>query len=428
MTEPGLIPPHGGTLVNRLVSGAERESALARAGRLPAIPVDPYVQSDIEVIAVGALSPLLGFMTELEVTSVLARKRLPNGVVWTLPVTLAVPEAQAKGLAVGRDVALTDESGTPLAILTVRDLYRYDKAAYAQGAFGTTDRSHPGVARLFEQGEVFLGGPLAVINLPAHDDFSAQRLTPAQTRAEFSRRGWQRVVGFQTRNPIHRAHEYLLKVALEVTDGLLIHPLVGETKLDDVPAAVRMRCYEVLIEKYFPKDRVLLAVNPCSMRYAGPREAIFHAILRKNYGCTHFIVGRDHAGVGSFYGPFDAQEIFTEFEPEALGITPLFFDSAFYCKACGGMASTKSCPHGAEQRVLLSGTAVRALLKEGKLPPPEFSRPEVAQILIEALAPPLRNPGHPPRMTSNGARRSDGPCAFGAEERPGPLRDSGGAG
>jgi len=382
----GLIAPHGGRLVNRLITGDGRQAALTRAARLPTITLDGWAQSDVEVIATGALSPLEGFMSEAEVTHVLEHRRLPSGLVWTLPVTLIVTEAEANGIDAGREVALVDEARTPLAILTVTQAYRYDKMAYAQGSFGTTDRAHPGVSRLLAQGEVFLAGPLTVVTLPRHDDVLANRLTPAQTRAEFAQRGWQRVVGFQTRNPIHRAHEYLLKVALEVTDGLLIHPLVGETKADDVPAEVRMRCYEVLIEKYFPRDRVLLAVNPASMRYAGPREAVFHAIVRKNYGCTHFIVGRDHAGAGTFYGPFDAQRIFSEFAPEELGITPLFFDNAFYCRACGGMASTKSCPHGPASRVSLSGTAVRALLKEGKLPPPEFSRPEVAQILIEAMA------------------------------------------
>ncbi len=385
----GLIAPHGGTLVNRVATGAAREAALAKARALPTIPLDEFAQSDLEIIAVGALSPLEGFMTEQEVASVLTRKRLPSGLVWTLPVTLAVTEAQGKGLAAGNEVVLTDERGQLLALLTLTQVYRADKTAYAQGAFGTTDRAHPGVARLFAQGELFLAGLLTVVNLPRHEDFTTYRLTPAQTRSAFAQRGWSRVVGFQTRNPIHRAHEYLLKVALEVTDGLLIHPLVGATKSDDVPADVRMRCYEVLIEKYFPKDRVQLAVNPSSMRYAGPREAVFHAILRKNYGCTHFIVGRDHAGVGNFYGPFDAQKIFSEFSAEEMGITPLFFDNSFFCTACGGMASSKSCPHGPETRVSLSGTAVRALLKEGKLPPPEFSRPEVAQILIEAMATPV---------------------------------------
>ena len=388
VTDAGLIAPHGGVLVNRVLTGAEREALLKRAATLPAVTLDGWAQSDVEVIAIGALSPLVGFMTQAEVASVLTRRRLLSNVVWTLPVTLIVTEAEAKGLTVGREVALKDETGTILAVLSLTDVYRYDKAAYAQGAFGTTNRAHPGVERLFSQGDVFLAGPLAVVNLPRHEDFVGNRLTPAQTRAEFTRRGWSRVVGFQTRNPIHRAHEYLLKVALEVTDGLMIHPLVGETKSDDVPASVRMRCYETLITGYFPKDRVMLVVNPASMRYAGPREAVFHAILRKNYGCTHFIFGRDHAGVGNFYGPFDAQKIFGEFTPEELGITPLFFDNAFFCTACGEMASTKTCPHGPETRVSLSGTAVRALLKDGKLPPPEFSRPSVAQILIEALRSP----------------------------------------
>ncbi len=256
----------------------------------------------------------------------------------------------------------------------------------AKLVFGTIDTSHPGVARVMAQGPYYVGGRVSVLNLPRHQDFSPYRLPPSQTRQEFRLRGWKMVVGFQTRNPIHRAHEYLLRCALEIADGLLIHPLVGQTKGDDISAVVRMRCYEALIESYLPRDRVLLVVNPASMRYAGPREAIFHAIIRQNYGCSHFIVGRDHAGVGKFYGPFDAQRIFSRFTKEELGVTPLCFDNAFYCRVCQGMATVKTCPHPVTERVSLSGTAVRQMLAEGKSPPPEFTRPEIGEILKEVHA------------------------------------------
>jgi ATP sulfurylase len=328
------------------------------------------------------MSPLIGFMREADVLSVCERMRLSDGMVWSLPIMLPVDGGQAQSLGEGDRVALTS-GGRPLAVLTVSETYAYDRARVAAEVYGTSDGSHPGVARVLAQPDHAVAGPVEVIAIP-NGSFSEYRLTPAQTRAMFAEKGWRSVVAFQTRNPVHRAHEYLQKVALEQVDGLLLHPLVGETKGDDIPADVRMRCYEALIEHNYPADRVLLSVFPASMRYAGPREAIFHALVRKNYGCTHFIVGRDHAGVGSFYGTYAAQEIFDEFDPHEIGIELLKFEHSFFCRACGSMATTRTCPHGDEHRVILSGTRVREMLRAGEDLPVEFTRPEVAEILREA--------------------------------------------
>jgi sulfate adenylyltransferase len=307
-------------------------------------------------------------------------------LAWTIPVTLSLSQEQVDGIEGAAAVALAPREGAaPLAILEVEEVFKRDREGEALGVFGTTELEHPGVRALHEAGDFCAAGAVRVIRLPEHDDFREYRLTPAQTRAAFAERGWQRVVGFQTRNPIHRAHEYIQKCALEIVDGLLVHPLVGATKGDDVPADVRMRCYEALFDGYYPKDRAMISVFPAAMRYAGPKEAIWHAIARKNYGCTHFIIGRDHAGVGSYYGTYDAQKIFEEFGPDELGITPLKFEHSFWCNRCEGMGSPKTCPHGEDDRVSLSGTKVREMLRAGQKPPQEFSRPEVAQILIDAM-------------------------------------------
>jgi sulfate adenylyltransferase len=382
---PDTIAAHGGVLIDRFVPGSQRDAETGLANSLPSISLSRRQISDLELIATGAASPLTGFMNREDYFSVVRTMHLVNGLPWSIPVTLSVDSSQAFALNEGDEIALTDETQTALAILTLSDKYKYDKAEEAEKVYRTADEAHPGVAAVNAQGDTLLGGDVRVLQLPPHEDFPDYYLTPAQTRAAFSERGWNTVVGFQTRNPVHRAHEYIQKCALEIVDGLLLHPLVGETKSDDIPADVRMKCYEVLLQNYYPLNRTLLSVNPAAMRYAGPREAIFHAIIRKNYGCTHFIVGRDHAGVGTYYGTYDAQRIFSEFEPDDLGIIPLNFEHSFWCVKCEGMASSKTCPHGPEDRISLSGTKVRDMLRAGEIPPMEFTRPEVAEVLIEAM-------------------------------------------
>jgi sulfate adenylyltransferase len=385
-TETETIAPHGGKLVDLLVPHDQAGGVIAEAGHLPKVAVGTRELSDLEMMAVGALSPLTGFMGEKDYRSVLDEMHLENGLPWTIPVTLSLDETEAKRVGGTSQLALTADD-TPIAIVGVTEVYRRDPETEAESVFRTTDTAHPGVkAAMRDAGEFLVAGEVRVIRLPKHTTFQQYRLTPAQTRAAFAERGWKTVVGFQTRNPVHRAHEYLQKCAMEIVDGLLLHPLVGATKDDDVPAEVRMQCYEVLFENYYPKDRAMMSVFPAAMRYAGPKEAIWHAIARKNYGCTHFIVGRDHAGVGSYYGTYDAQKIFEEFDAAELGITPLFFEHSFFCKKCDAMASPKTCPHSDDDRVILSGTKVREMLRAGQKPPKEFSRPEVAQILIEAMA------------------------------------------
>jgi sulfate adenylyltransferase len=386
MPHDTTIAPHGGDLVDLLVPEGRREATRAEADHLPKLVVNARELSDLEMLTVGALSPLKGFVGEADYVSVLETMHLTNGLAWSIPVTLSLTEDDVKRIGAGGSVALLPwEAGDPIAVVEVAEVFKRDRQKESVGVFGTEDLEHPGVQALHDAGDFCLAGTVRALALPEHDDFLPYRLTPAQTRAAFAERGWRTVVGFQTRNPIHRAHEYLQKCALEIVDGLLVHPLVGATKDDDVPADVRMRCYEALFEGYYPKDRAMVSVFPAAMRYAGPREAIWHAICRKNYGCTHFIVGRDHAGVGSYYGTYDAQRIFEEFEPGELGITPLMFEHSFWCNACEGMASPKTCPHGEGSRVSLSGTKVREMLRAGERPPAEFSRPEVADILIDAM-------------------------------------------
>jgi len=386
MSDLHPIAPHGGELVDLLVAGDAAQTLREEAANLPKVVVGERELSDLEMLANGALSPLRGFQGERDYRSVLDSMHLADGLAWAIPVVLSLTDEEAKRVGGADSVALLPAEGAePIAVLRVSEIFKRDKQHEALSVYRTDDEAHPGVRAVQEAGDLCAAGSLEVLHLPEHDDFSSYRLTPAQTRAEFANRGWKTVVGFQTRNPIHRAHEYIQKCALEIVDGLLVHPLMGATKSDDVPPDVRMRCYEVLFEGYYPKDRAMVSIFPAAMRYAGPREAIWHAIARKNYGCTHFIVGRDHAGVGTYYGTYDAQAIFEEFEPGELGIQTLNFEHSFWCASCEGMASPKTCPHGEESRISLSGTKVREMLRDGERPPMEFSRPEVADILIAAM-------------------------------------------
>ncbi|WP_373478823.1 sulfate adenylyltransferase [Geminocystis sp.] len=379
------IAPHGGHLVNRIATLAERDEFMAQADKLPRVQLDERATSDLVMIAIGGFSPLNGFMAQDDYERVVEEMRLVNGLPWSVPVTLSVTQEVAEPLKEGSWIRLDDPHGRFVGVLELTQKYRYNKAHEATNVYLTDEEAHPGVKVVYEQGEINLAGPVWLLQRDSHPLFPSYQIDPAQSRKMFMDRGWKTVVGFQTRNPIHRAHEYIIKCALEIVDGLFLHPLVGATKSDDIPADVRMNCYEIMVENYFPQNRVILAINPSAMRYAGPREAIFHALIRKNYGCTHFIVGRDHAGVGDYYGTYDAQLIFEQFKPEELGITPMMFEHAFYCKITEQMATSKTSPATKEDRIHLSGTKVREMLRRGELPPPQFSRPKVAAELAKAM-------------------------------------------
>ncbi|MBD2464871.1 sulfate adenylyltransferase [Oscillatoria sp. FACHB-1407] len=384
------IAPHGGQLINRIATPEQRQVFLEKADTLPQLQIDDRTLSDLAMIAIGGFSPLTGFMEQADYDRVVNEMHLSNGLPWSIPITLSVTEEEAEPLKEGNLVRLNDAVGRFVGVLELTQKYRYDKMHEALHVYRTNEEKHPGVAVVYKQGPVNLAGPVWLLQRDTDPRFPTYQIDPVESRALFREKAWKTIVGFQTRNPIHRAHEYIIKCALEIVDGLFLHPLVGATKEDDIPADVRMRCYEIMLEHYFPRDRVILAINPAAMRYAGPREAIFHALVRKNYGCTHFIVGRDHAGVGDYYGTYDAQYIFDEFDPKALGITPLKFEHAFYCTRTQSMATTKTSPSMPEERIHLSGTKVRELLRKGELPPPEFSRPEVAAELARVMKVPVQ--------------------------------------
>ena len=378
-----LIAPHGGKLVNRVVEPSLADAVKREAEQLASVTLSAREAGDLEMIAIGAFSPLTGFQGEADFRSVCSNMRLADGTVWPIPVILSPADAVAAAISPGQKIALKDDKGRLLGVMTVTEKYKHDKELEVPNVYKTTDEAHPGVKIVLAQGSYCLAGPIDVVTPNHEPEFAEYRLPPAKTREAFAAKGWQTVAAFQTRNPIHRAHEYLTKCALEITDGLLIHPLVGETKSDDIPADVRMACYKTLIDGYYNKAKTLLTVMPLAMRYAGPREAILHSLIRKNYGVTHFIVGRDHAGVGNYYGTYDAQKIFDDFKPQEIGVMPLKFEHSTWCNACEGMVSSKTCPHGPETKIFLSGTKVRDMLKAGQRPPMEFSRPEVADILIK---------------------------------------------
>lgn len=375
------IVPHGGTLVNCFVF---EKSIIEEANKLKSVTVSKRVLCDLEMLAIGAFSPMNCFTGKDDYNSILENMRLKNGLVWPIPITLQVKKEEYEAVKNEKRITLKNELGKAVAILNLKEIYKPDLKKEAKVVYKTTDINHPAVKYLLEAGEYCLAGDIKVLE-HTYDEFSDFNLGCKKTREIFKQNGWKKVVAFQTRNPVHRAHEYLLKVALETVDGLMLHPTMGETKGDDIPANVRMECYQVILEKYFPKNRTLLCIMPASMRYGGPKEAILHAIIRKNYGCSHFIVGRDHAGVGNYYSTYDAQKIFDEFKPEDIGITPIFFEHSFWCKACGSMASYKTCPHDATNHVVLSGTKVREMLRAGQMPPEEFTRTEIAKILIESM-------------------------------------------
>ncbi|MBP1950553.1 sulfate adenylyltransferase [Virgibacillus litoralis] len=376
--------PHGGTLVNRELEGQEREKAVSNAESLKTIQANPWVISDIELIGIGGFSPLAGFMGQADYESVVKNNHLADGTVWTVPITLSVTEDEAEQYKIGEEIALKGEDGIIYGTIKLEEKYTYDQKLEAQNVYGTTEEAHPGVKKLYDRGNVYLGGPITLLNRPDHGVFNEFYMDPNQTRKMFANLGWKTIVGFQTRNPVHRAHEYIQKCALEAVDGLLLNPLVGETKSDDIPADIRMESYQAILKHYYPAERTRLAIYPAAMRYAGPKESVLHAIVRKNFGCTHFIVGRDHAGVGDYYGTYEAQEFISQFEEE-LGIQIFKFEHAFFCTECGNMGTAKTCPHDKEYHVHLSGTKVREKLRNGERPPKEFSRPEVADILIKGM-------------------------------------------
>ncbi|MBT3227628.1 MAG: sulfate adenylyltransferase [Candidatus Marinimicrobia bacterium] len=380
-----LVPPHGGALNPRMIEDQEQRAvAVEAAASLIRIKLASKEESDLIMLATGSFSPLSGFMGQADYESVVKDMRLADGVLWPIPIVLPVSHSQAESIAIGDKIALvatdTDEI---MATMSVSEKYSYDKESEAQNVFCTTDEAHPGVKKIVEQGEVYLGGPVEVFSEGEYPEIYPEYARPEETRALFVEKGWNTVAAFQTRNPIHRSHEYLTKVAMEVCDGVLIHPVVGKLKAGDIPADIRMKCYQAMLDNYYKPENTVLKVYPMEMRYGGPREAILHAIIRQNFGCSHMIIGRDHAGVGNYYGPFDAQDIFDKLKPGDIHLKPLKLDWTFWCNKCEAIVSTKTCPHGNDDHLMISGTKLRDMLANGERPPVEFGRPEVIDILID---------------------------------------------
>jgi sulfate adenylyltransferase len=379
----GLIPPHGGRLQPLLVDVDEREEMLFEARSLVGITLSSRETSDLIMLGMGAFSPLRGFLCREDYQNVVSGMRLRNGRLWPIPITISVSKEKAAGIKEGQKIALlSSDDSDIMATLLVEEKYTYDKMAEAQQVFGTDDTEHPGVKGIYEQGDVYLGGPVKVLSEGGYPESFPEFARPLETRALFNEKGWTTIAAFQTRNPLHRSHEYLTKIALELCNGLLIHPIIGKLKSGDIPAELRMECYRVLMDKYYPDDRVVLKAYPMEMRYGGPKEALLHAIIRQNFGCSHLIIGRDHAGVDNYYGPYDAQQIFDQLNPDDLSIQPLKMDNTFWCWKCNSMASPRTCPHGDEDHLLISGTKLREMLSRGERPPEEFSRKEVVDILL----------------------------------------------
>ena len=379
-----MIQPHGGKLIERVLTGAKKDEALEKSKRLPRLKLDPESVSDVENMATGVYSPLEGFLGGKDFRNVLNEMRLADDLPWTVPIVLDVDKATADGFRPGGEILLVNEEDRPVAILNLEEKYAYDKAEFAQKIFGTTDRAHPGVAKVMDMKDVLLAGKIDLIEL-APTPFDRWKLSPRETRVLFKEKGWKTVVAFQTRNTPHIGHEYVQKTALTFTDGIFVNPVIGKKKKGDFKDEVILASYEELIRNYYLKERAVMAILQMEMRYAGPREAIHHAILRKNFGCTHIIIGRDHAGVGTYYHPYAAQEIFDEF-PD-LGIIPLFFRAFSFCKKCNSVVNEKTCPHPSPEHIQFSGTKIRDLLVQGIIPPAELIRPEVAKIIMQFKEP-----------------------------------------
>ncbi|MGQ9672050.1 MAG: sulfate adenylyltransferase [Candidatus Aminicenantales bacterium] len=374
-----MIPPHGGKLTARVLEGEAKARAMAKIHALPVLTIAPETISEVENLTKGVFSPLDGFMGRADYQNVLDQMRLANDIPWTIPILLDVSRREAEALQEGDEILLADESGDAVAILHLMEKYEYDKEELARKVFLTTDKAHPGVAKVLEMKEVLLGGPVDLLRV-VPTPFDRYKLFPRETRLLFREKGWKSVVGFQTRNTPHIGHEYVQKTALTFTDGIFVNPVIGRKKKGDFKDEVILAAYEELIKHYYLRERAVMAILQMEMRYAGPREAIFHAIIRKNFGCTHIIIGRDHAGVGTYYPPYAAQDIFEEF-PD-LGIVPLFFKSFFYCRRCQAVVNEKTCPHPPSAHVDFSGTKIRELLLRGEVPPPELMRPEVARVIL----------------------------------------------